>query len=133
MIAQGSDGLSCGNLAEGVMCALQMKDFVPTNQDTFKQSPKLRNWLNEWTNQEWTFLDAPGWFTTGQELCDDLWEINPEGMMILSTEPGTFVWLPPPVVAGIAMEELRCSRHKFNYSTHLNVILHFFLTEWRKQ
>ena len=78
-------------------------------------------------------MDATCWFTTGHELCDDLWETNSEGRSIPSTEPGTFVWSPPPVAAGIAVKKLRCSRHKSTQSTDVVVIPHLFLTEWRKQ
>ena len=133
MIEQGSDGLSRGNLAEGVMRGQQMKDFIPINEDAFGRSPSLKSWLEEWTRHECTFLDATGWFTTGQELGDDLMELNSEGISIPSTQPGTFVWSPPPVAGGIAMEELRCSRHKSTQSTHVVVIPRLFSTERRKQ
>ena len=133
MIEQGSDGLSRGNLAEGVMRGRQMKDFVPINKDAFQQSPSLKPWLENWTEQKGNFLDATGWFTTGQELQDNLKEVNSEGVQIPSTQPGTFIWSPPPVAAGIALEELRRSRHKSTESTHVVVIPRLFSTEWRKQ
>ena len=133
MIAQGSDGLSRGNLAEGVMRGESMKDFVPINQDAFMRSPKLKEWINGWTGGQCTFLDAAGWFTTGHELGDELWEENPDGFRIPTTQPGTFVWSPPPIAGGIAMEELRRSRHKSAESTHLVVIPRLCCTEWRKQ
>ena len=133
MIAQGSDGLSRGNLSEGVMRGVQMKDFVPINKDAFERSPKLKEWLNDWTEQQCAFLDAAGWFTTGQELDEGLWEENADGFRIPTTRPGTFVWSPPPIAAGIAMEELRRSRHKSFESTHVVVIPRLCSTEWRKQ
>ena len=133
MIAQGSDGLSRGNLSEGVMRGLNMKDFVPINKSAFERSPKLKDWLNDWTGNQCTFLEAAGWFTTGHELDDEFWEENPDGLRIPSTRPGTFVWSPPPIAGGIAMEELRRSRHKSVQSTHVVVIPRLCSTEWRKQ
>ena len=133
MIVQGSDGLSRGNLAEGVMRGADMKGFIPINKTAFERSPKLREWLSRWTQSECSFLDPTGWFTTGQEIVDGVWEMNSEGRKLPVTKPGTFVWSPPPVAAGIAMEELRRSRHKSERSTHVVVIPRLFTTEWRKQ
>ena len=133
MIAQGSDGLSRGNLAEGVMRGAAMKGFIPINETAFDRSPSLRKWLDEWTQSECTFLDPEGWFTTGQEVVEDSWEVNSEGQKWPVTNPGSFVWSPPPVAGGIALEELRRSRHKSDRSTHVVVIPRLFTTEWRKQ
>ena len=133
MIAQGSDGLSRGNLTEGVMRGADMKGFIPINKTAFERSPGLRKWLDEWTQGECTFLDTTGWYTKGQELVEDAWEFNSDGRRLPVTQPGTFVWSPPPVAGGIAMEELRRSRHKSEKSTHVVVIPRLFTTEWRKQ
>ena len=133
MIAQGSDGLSRGNLAEGVMRGADMKGFIPINKTAFERSPELQEWLTQWTQSECTFLEPAGWFTTSQEIVEDSWEVNSEGQKWLVTKPGTFVWSPPPVAGGIAMEELRRSRHKSDRSTHVVVIPRMFTTEWRKQ
>ena len=133
MIDQGSDGLSRGNLAEGVMRGADMKGFIPINKTAFERTPKLRNWLDTWTQSECNFLEPTGWYTSGQELVEDAWEINSDGRRLPVTRPGTFVWSPPPVAAGIAMEELRRSRHKSEKSTHVVVIPRLFTTEWRKQ
>ena len=62
-----------------------MKDFVPINKDTFQRSPKFKEWINGWTKNQCTFLDAAGWFTTSHELDEALWEENSEGFRI----PGT--------------------------------------------
>ena len=43
------------------------------------------------------------------------------------------MWSPPPVAGGIALEELRRSRHKSDRSTHVVVVPRLFTTEWRKQ
>ena len=133
MIAQGSDGLSRGNLSEGVMRGAGMKGFIPINKTAFDRSSSLRKWLDQWTQSECTFLEPDDWFTTGQEVVEDAWEFNSEGRKCPVTKPGTFVWSPPPVAGGIALEELRRSRHKSERSTHVVVIPRLFTTEWRKQ
>ena len=47
MIDQGSDGLSCGNLAQGLMRGADMKGYIPINTIAFERSPKLKKWLNK--------------------------------------------------------------------------------------
>ena len=75
MVDQRSDGLSRGNLVEGVMRGADMKGFIPINKTAFERSPKLKKWLDKWTQVECTFLDTAGWYTTGQELVEDAWEV----------------------------------------------------------
>ena len=132
MIAQGSDGLSRGNLSEGVMRGIDMRDFIPIHKSAFERSPALAAWLDSWTDGEASFLDPTDWFWRGHEVVEGEYEVNSEGLVFPKTEPGTFIWSPPPVAAGIAMEELRKSRHKSAESTHLVVIPRLFSTEWRR-
>lgn len=132
MIEQGSDGLSRGNLSEGVMRGIDMKEFIPINKTAFERSPSLAAWLDDWTDGEGSFLDPTDWFWRGHEIVEGEYEENSEGHVFPKTQPGTFIWSPPPVAAGIAMEELRKSRHKSAESTHLVVIPRLFSVEWRK-
>ena len=133
MIAQGSDGLSRGNMAEGVMRGGKMKDFVPINETALDRHPDLLSWLNDLTGNECKVLDAKGWFTEGQEEVEGEWEETAEGRKWPLTKPGSFIWAPPPAAAGIAVEQLRKSRHKSTESTHVFVVPRLFTTEWRKQ
>ena len=133
MIAQGSDGLSRGNLSEGVMRGMSMRDFIPIHKTAMERSPELREWLGGWTNNEGILLEPEGWFTTGHEIQEGEWECNVEGLKFPRVKPGTFIWAPPPVAGGIAVEELRKSRHKSAESTHIFIIPCLFGTEWRKQ
>ena len=132
MIAQGLDGLSCGNLSEGVMRGINMREFVLINKTAFEQSLGLAAWLDSWTNGEASFLDPTGWFWRGHELLEGKYKENSESHVFPKTEPGTFIWSPSPVAAGIVMEELRKSRHNSVESTHLVVILCLFVVEWQK-
>ena len=132
MISQGSDGLSRGNLTEGVMCGDNMRDFIPINKSALDRSPSLGSWLHEWTEGEASFLDPTDWFWRGHEIVEGEYEDNSEGHVFPKTKPGMFIWSPPPVAAGIAMEELRKARHKSAESTHVMVIPRLFSVEWRK-
>ena len=133
MIAQGSDGLSRGNLSEGIMGGMDMHSFVPIHKTALDRNPNLKEWLTRLTNNDGTFLTPADWFTTGQEIVEGEWEINTEGLKFPKVKPGTFIWTPPPVAGGIAVEELRKSRHKSAESTHVFVLPRLCATEWRKQ
>ena len=106
MIAEGLDGLLRGNLSEGVMRGMSMHGFIAIHKTTVDRSPGLREWLNIWTNEEGIFLEPEDWFTTGHEILEEEWEYNSERVKFLKIKPGTFIWTPPPVAGGIAIEEL---------------------------
>ena len=48
MIAQGSDGLSRGNMIEGVMKGKAMLEFVPLNKSAIQVHTELEEWIKSW-------------------------------------------------------------------------------------
>ena len=62
MIAQGSDGLSRGNVSEGVMRGTPMDAFIPLNESALERSETLKEWLNSWAKGELEFLQPRDWF-----------------------------------------------------------------------
>ena len=48
-------------------------------------------------------------------------------------EKGTFVWMPPPAAADVALEQLRFARSKRTASTHIFIVPRLFLTLFRRQ
>ena len=79
MTAQGSDGLSRGNMAKGVMRGEAMKDFVPINKLALERHPALIAWLHDLTRNKCKLLDAKGWFIEGKEEVEGEWEETVEG------------------------------------------------------
>ena len=61
MIAQGSNGLSRGNVSEGVMHGETMSSFIVLNESTLKRSPALKDWLRSWVTNELEFLKPRDW------------------------------------------------------------------------
>jgi len=59
MKAQGSDGLSRGNLNVGVMAGRSMLDFVPTHLNAFERSSTLLLWIKTWTGSDVLELLTP--------------------------------------------------------------------------
>ncbi len=50
MISQGTDGLSQGNLTEGVLAGILMLCFVPLHLSAMDRQPKLLSWICDWSN-----------------------------------------------------------------------------------
>jgi hypothetical protein len=134
MKAQGSDGLSRGNLNVGVMAGTAMLDFVPIHLDAFERSATLLPWIQAWTGEDELELLTPAqWFTRGHDLQANKWEYNIDGLKMPTTKSGLFVWSPAPAAAETAIEELRKARHKRQRSHHLVVIPRLMQPYWRKQ
>ena len=138
MICQGTDGLSRGDVNEGVMQGMSMLNFVPLSQSCLERSESLKSKL-EWclklyinsVKQELQFLSVKDWFLRGHDICGG--QYNSEGMWIPKYKSGTYVWVPPPAAGQHAIEQLRQARLKRTTSTHLFLIPRIFTSLWRKQ
>ena len=69
MIAQGTDGLSRGDLIAGAMSGTPPMEFVPLNQDCLERSFLIRGWLSRMLQglPSAEFLSPERWF----EIHDD--------------------------------------------------------------
>jgi hypothetical protein len=130
MMAEGADGVSRGQMKEGVAAGESMLGFIPLNTGALERHPPLRKWLESWVGPEAEFLDPRGWFTRGHGT--DGGEKDEAGFWRPFVKPGTFVWTPPPAAARIALEELRKSVLKRPTSTHVFVCPRLLTPEWRK-
>jgi hypothetical protein len=99
MIEQGTDGLSRGDLSNGVMVGDSMLVHVPLNKDTFSRSSVLRDWLLEYPGPAYEVL-------TGEGCCN------------IGHQVGNFMWVPSPAVADAALEQLCEARHTRAPETH---------------
>jgi hypothetical protein len=131
MIRQGTDGVSRGQLKEGVTIGESMLSFVPFHLTSFERHPPLKDWISGWFGSDAEFLEPKDWFERGHGMHGGDWD--PRGFWRPLTKPGKFVWCPPPGAAEVAMEELRRSLIKRQDSTHLFICPKLLGTEWRKQ
>jgi hypothetical protein len=65
MQAQGTDGVSWGQLMEGVMNGESMMSFVPLHETALERSPLLKDWLKTYVSSNLEFLSADDWFERG--------------------------------------------------------------------
>jgi hypothetical protein len=104
MIGQGSDGLSRGNLTKGVMLGRTMTSYVPLSATALEQSPGLEMWIRTWAGLDLQVLSPKDWFSRGQGIAG--YFISKENVRLPSYKAGTFLWVPAPAVASVAIEEL---------------------------
>ena len=57
MIAQGTNGISCGDLGNGIMSGKSMLNFVPLNEGVESRAPWLVTWFIEACGEEWEVLE----------------------------------------------------------------------------
>ena len=131
MIAQGSDGLSRGNLSEGVMRGMSMDEFIPLNETALTRSPELENWIKSWAVGDLEFLQPKDWFLRGHDILEGQFESNVDGFKWPLYRKGTFVWAPP-AAAETMLEEVRKARHRRMESTHIILIPRLMTPTWQK-
>jgi hypothetical protein len=133
MIQQGTDGISRGNLLEGVMTGRKMISFVPISLGAVERSPKLLQWFRSWTNDfELKPLTPKEWLWEGQGLGNDTWENCDNVKFPKRSERRMFLWAPAPSIADVAIELLRTSIHRRTDALHIFVCPKLMVYKWRK-
>ena len=97
MIAQGTDGLSRGDLNEGVMSGREFKAFIPLHRGALERSPLLLNWLTSWITCHNGLppesLQPLDWYEKGQDIVG--WTEQEGGLDLPILKEGSFIWSPP--------------------------------------
>lgn len=137
MICQGTDGLSRGDLAEGVMKGASMLSFIPLHLNVFQRAKVVKKWMSQWIlptlgpEEKLEFLNEEGWFWRGHGI--DGGSINTEGVWIPKYKDGNFIWSLAPAAGQIAVEQLRAARNKRTSSLHIIIVPRLFTSLWRRQ
>jgi hypothetical protein len=138
---QGTDGLSRGDLLEGVMKGNEFLGYIPIHRSACTRSPSLAAELEEMFGggELLEFLSPNDWFERGHDITGWKRE-SPPGWSSLSPgfwypklKKGCYVWEPPPAAAQFAVEELRKARLKRQSSTHIFVCPRLMAPSWRRQ
>jgi hypothetical protein len=107
MQAQGTDGLSRGDLTNGVMNGADMPSFVPLHLSALDRSSGVFPWILTWLPAGCNLipLSPTDWFFKGHGLLGG--EVNPEGLWVPISRPlpnTCLLWVPPPAAGNIAIE-----------------------------
>ena len=129
MKSQGTDGISRGQMREGVSIGADMLRFCPWGQSALERSPNLLPWIKSWLGSALENLELKQWFTRGHDHLDGYWDKR--GFFRLKIKSGTFLWHPPPAAADAALEEIRKARLKRRNSSHIFIIPRLILSNTR--
>jgi hypothetical protein len=105
MIKDGTDGMSRGQLREGVTAGESMLSFIPLNEDPLDRTPKLKAWIKSWAGDLAEFLVPDDWFKRGHNHRGS--SLDSRGFWTPNIVKGTFIWTLPPGAAKATMEELQ--------------------------
>jgi hypothetical protein len=94
MIKQGADGLSRGNLDNGVMIGEHMLEYVPIHLSALDRADHLQELISSW-------VDPDAQFFTHEEDC----------YHNAHQRVGCELWTPPPAIAEAALEQLCNARY----------------------
>lgn len=136
-IAQGSDGLSRGDLTEGVMSGRQIADFVPIHLTGVERSPTIEGWIKSWLSGDEksentvSLLSPEGWFEEGQDLIGG--KKNQDGVWMPTYSKGCYIWDVAPTSARVALEQLRKARLRRQESIHVFVCPRLMQYSWKRQ
>jgi hypothetical protein len=119
MIAQGTDGLSRGDLTTGVMKGDHMLDYVPLHLLVVDRSNKQVEWLllaclPLGPGEKWTRLTESEWFDA------PFWD------------GGAFLWTPPPCAADVAVSLAAKAHHVRPWNTHVVLVPSIMAYKWRR-
>ena len=135
MTVQGTDGLSRGDMLEGVLKGRDMLSFVPLHLSAIDRNESRKDWVSSWATQKGykapEFLKPSEWFDKGHDIRG--YRENIDGKSMPSYSKGTLIWSPPPAAARFAIEELRQARHKRQSSLHIVLIPKLVTPEWMSQ
>jgi hypothetical protein len=135
MIAQGTDGLSRGDLDSGVMRDANMLSFVPLHLSALDRGPGVLSWLHSWSpGLTLRPLSPMEWYTVGHGITG--YYANGDGVHMPECSLSShvvLVWTPAPAAAKAAIEELGLSRHKRPHLTHIVACPRLCTHSWRKR
>jgi hypothetical protein len=132
MMAQGTDGVSRGQMKEGVTAGEAMLSFVPIAISALNRFPSVKEWISSWAGGESVeYLSPEDWFERGHDLLGG--EYDQKGFWRHRVVPGTFVWAPPPAAAEVALEQLRKARIKRQDSLHIVICPRLMTPRWLRQ
>jgi hypothetical protein len=136
MQAQGTDGLSRGDLFAGVMRGQPLLSQVPLHLSAIDRSPGVYSWCQSLVPNYYHLLclSPAQWFTVGHGIQG--WQSHSDGIptpQLDAFASTIYLWAPPPAAANVAMEQLAYSRLKRPHMAHMFVCPRLMTHLWWKQ
>ena len=133
MIEQGTDGVSRGNMMEGVLAGRKMLSFIPIHLTALERNGRVLEWIRTWSgNDKLEPLKPLDWMIRGQGIGRKTWKNCDEAVFPVRSKERVFLWAPPPCIGDVAIEMLRESVHRRPDAVHIIVIPKLMTYVWRK-
>ena len=132
MMAQGTDGLSRGLLNEGVMRGDSMLSFVDIAKTAVERSGAVLDYVRSWSFQSLLPLTPEQWFVEGHGIVGGKKDRHGIWIPDHASNGRVYLWIPPLVVADVALEEALRAVHKRSDATHSFVIPRLCTPLWSK-
>ena len=68
MIAQGTDGVSRGDLTQALANVQPIRELIPINLTALERSSTLQTWLCSWMGKDTLFLEPAQWFCEAHDV-----------------------------------------------------------------
>jgi hypothetical protein len=133
MIEQGTDGLSRGSLLEGVMTGRDMISFIDLAHTAFQRHPPVVEFVRSWvtpTYKSMRVLSENEWFNEGHGIVGGSRDRNGMWMPRHAPNSQAYLWMPPPALADVALEECMKAVHKRTDAVHVFLIPRIYSPLW---
>jgi len=133
MVAQGTDGLSRGDVTDGIMAGQPMCQFIPLHLPPTYRSPDLLNWIRYWCPDPTIRTLSPAdWYEKGHGVQGG--HRSPTGMWFpVECSDRWYLWDIAPAAAPFALEEALTSRLKRPHLNHIFLIPRLMTQYWRRK
>ena len=114
----GVDGLSRGDLLEGMMAGKDPLSYIPMHRGANERSEgTVEEWVRSWWDSSWP---------------SQLTRLTPEMWFELRDVEGPRLWFPPPAAMEVAMEMFNEDRMAHPQNPHVFVVPRLMTHLWRK-
>jgi hypothetical protein len=93
-IASCGDGISYGQVNEGVMAGEHVAAFLPLRLAPLERSSGFLDWIKYWDGQDFILLEPLDWFERGHDTIR--WALGGGGFYCPVIEKGKYLWQHPP-------------------------------------
>jgi hypothetical protein len=121
MIWQGTDGLSRGDKNSGVMAGEVMTSFIPLHLSARDRSPACIEWISSW------YCSGTPALQSFPLKC-----LTPNDWPTVLRERATYVWIPPPAAAEVAVHYMAITIHKRPTAVHLFLCPRLMTSRWQR-
>ena len=104
-----------------------MLAFIDIAKSAVDRHPRVLDYINSWAEKRKLIPLAPEqWFSEGHGIIGGDKDINGVWIPKHAKNGKTYLWMPPPVIADVALEECMKAVHKRTDAVHIFAVPRLF-------